>query len=119
MTPTLQQLIAEKCEEFDAKFPVLADIGDFHYANLLIRRDGKETIKEADTLKLNAVKSFLSTSLREIAESAIAAVRVEEFVPPIKFEPDYTTKAWNECRAESHSRAEEFLKGGEGKDGDL
>ena len=61
-------------ERFDKEFPCLADIKDFHYANLIIRRDGKETIKEADSLKLNAVKSFISEEIekeKKICEEAI------------------------------------------------
>ena len=107
---TLKQLVAEKEIAFDEKF-----------AHIYFGKSVGGERQVVDDSHLETIKSFLSTSLREIAEAAIAAVMVEKkditkyISTRLTEESEMLIAAectgFNSAIAESHSHAEEFLKG--------
>src|SRR3990167_485385 len=124
MTKTLQQLVAEKEITFNDL------LRDFLVQQLAWEKSeseekdilrGSPVLQEMAEKKYDALKSFLSTSLREIAEAAIAAVMVEKkditkyISTRLTEESEMLIAAectgFNSAIAESHSHAEEFLKG--------
>lgn len=57
------------------------------------------------------IEEFVGRAMLAAAKGSAEAGRVQEFVPPIKLEPDFTTAAYNLARSQSERQLDEYFKG--------